>query len=176
MPERARTVTQTSNTESVGMIPREDLLKWNGFLHEQVRYFDACIVRETGNHWIADEVNASFLEFHEEAEKTEIEDAILSFAKTDSWPALNARQSLHLLFRLTLASELLAEAIKTPDFKLQPQPPDHSNRPEFIKWMLIVLWRLAGANYIRVLSSDFLERRGFTQQARQTEPPSEDAA
>src|SRR6266542_924698 len=138
------------------------LQQLDDYLTEQGDYLDQCIVKLTGRPHVPDEQNVAFLEVDDRLARPMIEDAVSAFTRDRSWPTLDYRECLHLIYRAHIARKVIQAVLRGDPqaTAMKAALPDLQNREDTLRWFLVALWNLGGKAFLRAMGDDWLKTRG----------------
>ncbi len=157
------------------MNTREDLQRWDDFIAAQMLAFDAAYLVKAGEPHVADPLRVAFLQVSDSLYQANVERAIDDFLVNDAWPIwLSLDELVNITHRAHFARSMLkimlglqkgAPAVFVPaaNFKI----PCATDRPVFLRWLLVDTWRTFGQAWLASLAGSYLD----VQDSARSAPP-----
>lgn len=135
---------------------REELLRWRGFLQDEIRKLELM----GAVHPLSNDPELFVFECISDAltARVSLEEAIEFFISNSRWPELSQEHTVYALHRALNARLLIDQLMANKRLFLQVKPPRGDNRPAFLRWLLIAMWDLAGPEYMKIWAEDYLAK------------------
>ncbi len=134
------------------------LAEWCAFAEAQADVIERQMEARHGAHRMpADrELTADWMMAEAALNHEALERTIKQFIETKEWPTLSDEEAFYLLHRLMLAQVAIGFHANGDAIALEfaPPPPSAAAEGEFIRWMLVDVWRARGAEQLRIFTSN----------------------